>query len=216
MTAHLSQLRVRKDASLRSVTSLFSGKEEGALDRRHKLLWSAFAQKGQPDAPRDFLWRSVNEGHYVTISSRAPKGNELLEVVSTKPFDPKLVKGQNLRFALRGAAQKSTFHHDRPGFQKGRGKKECLLGAARRAGVDPAIAVREWLTRQGERNGFSLTEEFSLDQDRLEKFRPGLKHGIFDVSGRLVVTDPAAMSRVLLEGLGRQKSFGCGLLVLGA
>lgn len=73
-----------------------------------------------------------------------------------------------------------------------------------------------WLVRKGNRHGFRVISESLV----LEPFQShvGRKKGIFfrsvDYSGRLVVTDKKMFFDALARGIGAEKAFGCGLLMI--
>jgi len=74
----------------------------------------------------------------------------------------------------------------------------------------------DWLTRKGQQNGF----EISLPSIALHPFeaKSGRKKGIFfrsiQFSGKLIVTEPTRFLNALVGGIGSEKAFGCGLLML--
>ena len=73
-----------------------------------------------------------------------------------------------------------------------------------------------WLGARAQKLGFTLDDE-SLFIDGYERHRgksDELRFSTVDFSGRLRVTDPAALKRTLVEGVGHGKAFGCGLLLL--
>ncbi|MCO6428717.1 type I-E CRISPR-associated protein Cas6/Cse3/CasE [Nitrosomonas communis] len=86
-----------------------------------------------------------------------------------------------------------------------------------------------WLERRGEKAGFSILTRELHDKDRsilTEKsvrvdgyiqHRSGRKDIHFstvDFAGELIVTDTSAFRKILLNGIGPAKAFGCGLLLV--
>ena len=119
----------------------------------------------------------------------------------TKPFDPKPVQGQVLRFRLRANPTRRVAES---------GKRQGVLGE------EAQIA---WLRRKGEQAGFEVvnaavtSEGFAGDKmtDRGDR-----KHDLTMLSvrfdGVLRVVDPDAFRRTVEQGIGSAKGFGFGLL----
>lgn len=74
----------------------------------------------------------------------------------------------------------------------------------------------DWLLRKGRQNGF----EVSLPSINLRppEVRSGQKKEVFfrsvEFSGNLAVTEPKLFLEALVKGIGSEKAFGCGLLML--
>jgi CRISPR system Cascade subunit CasE len=96
-------------------------------------------------------------------------------------------------------------------------------GQRKRLGHVTVVQQVGWLLERAERNGFKVVEAIDGEPDvavsdrRTRRFRRGnntvtLVTSQFD--GHLEVTDVEAMRNVLVNGLGRAKGYGCGLLTL--
>lgn len=164
--------------------------------------------------------------------------------VGVKRFAPVLRAGQRLGFRLRaspvvrrtegeGEAARSRRHD----VVMDRKKQLARAGANAPA---PGDVVREaglgWLRAQGERQGFRLAEQERevIGDDglldpvqepavRVEGYRQhrilrkgerAITFSTLDFEGILEVTDPAVFLRRVVRGLGPQKAFGCGLMLL--
>jgi CRISPR system Cascade subunit CasE len=94
--------------------------------------------------------------------------------------------------------------------------------------LDRETTLLRWLERQGERGGFRLEGSVLPDEDRICHAGPTITHRLYrdprqrkapitihacDFTGRLRVTDPDAFVRARVEGIGRSKGFGFGLLM---
>lgn len=125
-------------------------------------------------------------------------------------FLGRLQEGQTWRFRLTANPVKNV--RTEPGK---RGKPVPLTGDAR----------LQWLLRQGPKLGASFGDEESPTADitrrDLHRFRRGtdeqrntvdLTTAQFD--GLLEVTDPTLLRGALINGVGRAKGYGCGLLTL--
>jgi CRISPR system Cascade subunit CasE len=193
----------------------------------HQLLWQLFPD--EPDASRDFLYRRESDGDmafFYLLSQRQPQAGETGLRLQSKPFHPQLVAGDRLRFELRANAVRTT--HDGSGSKRRRRRDivEAALDTHRKnSDVLPHSeeirqqAGTEWLRAQGERGGFTpLTVRVSNHQFvRLRK--PGSKTPIhfahMDYAGVLEVTNADVfVQQTVKQGLGRSRSFGCGLMML--
>ncbi|MFT4172194.1 MAG: type I-E CRISPR-associated protein Cas6/Cse3/CasE [Rhodocyclaceae bacterium] len=180
----------------------------------HRTLWRCFPD--QPEATRDFLFRV--EAHHHTravpilmLSHRAPTSNSNeVQLLATRAFAPVVHAGMRLRFRLRANPIKTI--SDGNGRVRAQGKhagqvKSCrvpLLSDAQRG---------EWL----ERKVLGAAQVCMLDiapdpQLRFDKKGSEGKIATVLFDGQLIVTEPTAFNRLLSEGIGPAKAFGCGLL----
>lgn len=74
----------------------------------------------------------------------------------------------------------------------------------------------DWLIRKGQQNGFEVP--LSSIAVCPSEVKSGRKKGVFfrsvEYSGNLVVTEPIRFYEALVKGIGSEKAFGCGLLML--
>ena len=197
------------------------------LYAEHQLLWQLFPE--QPDATRDFLYRRENRnGHvfFYMLSERMPTVGKSGFLVQSKPFKPQLIVGDHLRFELRANAVRTT--HDGSGSKrrKRRDIVEAAIDAHRRTSDDPPAseelrqhAGTRWLESQGVRGGFTPKSVRVSNHQFVRLRKPGAKNAIrftyMDYTGVLEVTDPTVFIRQTVSlGLGRSRSFGCGLMLL--
>jgi CRISPR system Cascade subunit CasE len=201
----LSRLTIRQSPDLAAVGALLDPAHDGRrMDAHHRLIWAAFA--GEPEARRDFLWREMGQGSFLVLSARQPASSALFEPPEVTEFAPHLRAGDQLAFVLRANAARTVTEAD--------GKKrhrdvvmEALHGvpAGDRAEVRMALAQdagAAWLAGQGARAGFMV-----LRAD-VSAYR------VVDLEGAIVVTDPALFQPKLVQGFGRAKAFGCGLMLI--
>ncbi|MDR3766400.1 MAG: type I-E CRISPR-associated protein Cas6/Cse3/CasE [Butyricicoccus sp.] len=102
--------------------------------------------------------------------------------------------------------------------------KSCASKAGTERGVVHAhISTRyqeEWLLRQAEKHGFRLAEDgFSVVQTKWYAFRKGnIGNRVTFLSvtyeGTLQVTDPEVFRHALIQGIGRGKAYGMGMLTV--
>ena len=166
------------------------------------------------------MWRAEGRGTFLTLSQRAPIGNDLFDQVDVRDFAPSLRVGDRLNFALRANATRT---------KRDGGRVDVVMDALRlvpqaeRAAHRMQIAQTEataWLERQGARAGFELhttqAEEYTtlaLSSHRgPRKGRP--QFGILSLSGMIEVTDPDKLLAQIGHGFGRAKAYGCGLMLI--
>ena len=81
-------------------------------------------------------------------------------------------------------------------------------------------AVERWLAVRGETNGFNLIDSTVMDIGWVGIRRGGqsgrhrVSFATATLTGRLSVTDPRLFQQALLNGIGPQKAFGCGLMLV--
>ncbi|MDO5632323.1 MAG: type I-E CRISPR-associated protein Cas6/Cse3/CasE [Paracoccus sp. (in: a-proteobacteria)] len=227
MTLYLSRLDLSQRPDVAALNALLDPAPKGAQqDAHHRLIWSAFA--GDPEAGRDFLWRAEGRGRFIVLSARPPQASALFDPPQVKPFAPDLRTGDRLRFVLRTNATRT---------RKGVGRVDVVMDAlhsvpqAERATQRMAIAqgaAQDWLAGQGARHGFQIAWDDDHDRPALAvddysvvalpahrgKRQGQPQFGILDLTGQIIVTDPAAFIDRLAAGFGRAKAFGCGLMLI--
>lgn len=213
---YLSRVTLKDDPSVAALAAALMPSERDSLNTDHRAIWSLFAE---PEAARDFLWRKeTGRGRYMILSRREPDPNSPIFNVETRRFDVSLNPGDTLAFQLRVNA--TVTRKSGPG----RGKRhdvamDLLHHYAKhdRAHHREALAeksARDWLTSRAE--GFELNAlilEYYDAQTAPRRGKPA-RFGIFDLAGRLTVTDPDAFLARLSKGFGRAKAFGCGLMLI--
>ncbi len=187
--------------------------------RDHALIWKLFPGDG---AARDFVFRRLDdERTYYVVSARPPQPDAGLFQIQSKPYAPKLEKGEWMRFELRANPTVSLRQ------EGGRSQRHDVLMNAKRdipseqkdtvAGVlDPA--GRDWLLDRAEKLGLAIREETlmqnSYRQHRLKRKGHSIQYSTLDYQGVAQITDPDRLRAALLEGVGHSKGFGCGLLLV--
>ncbi len=176
----------------------------------HRTLVRAFVRDADQTPPR-ILWRAEpvaawsdpvvlvqsHEAGDWSVFDALP--NYLKGIVETRELRPEEWLLPDARFRFRLFAN-PTVTRD--------GKRQGL------ASEDAQLA---WLTRQGERWGFSveaaLVTGSELLSSRKADNRISLLKACFE--GRMQVRDPVLLTQALRAGIGPGKAFGCGLLSLG-
>lgn len=217
MSLYLSRLTLSRRPEISTLGGLIDPNGPQRLDAHHKLIWSAFS--GDPDAPRDFLWRADSHGKFLVLSPRPPQPSPLFEPPEVRDFAPDLRQGDRLNIALRANATKSR-------TIDGRKKRvDVVMDALPPRGPDrvaqrleiAATVARDWLLAQGGRHGFDLTA-LAVEDYSVPRFRKGPKayvtFGVLDLTGQITVREPEEFLTALAQGFGRAKAFGCGLMLI--
>lgn len=209
------------------------------VDVQHKALWRLFPSPA--GTARPFLYRQRNDdetrdstgARFWLVSSTLPEAPDARWSIRAKRYSPVFHKGQRLRFELRVAPSVTRVDPRRavkPGKRVPRSARfdpvavaVAALPAEERAAerqrwVDGKLA--SWLHGKAARCGFAWHDPGSVSVVRYEAAsqersrRENLRFSIADFRGELEVTDTAAFTRTALHGVGHQRSFGCGLLLL--
>ena len=166
----------------------------------HQWIWEALPE--DPDAERDFLFRSDVKGGVLRIlllSERVPERRGNIEWKTTEISDTFLGHGA-YRFQLRA----------NPTFRRSSDHK--------RLAIFDELKIRDWFVRKLEDAGCAVSD-LETTAPRKLMFRkgggtcPGTVYSV-DASGTLVVRDEAALRAAFDSGIGPAKGFGFGLLLL--
>lgn len=224
---YLSRMTLSRSPSMRALSSLLDPEHQGsALDAHHRLVWSAFNDKG---GMRDFLWRRNEDGRFYTLSQREPAASVFFETIETRPFAPSISAGDKLSFVLRANATRTVVTPgDIAPNGKPRRRKHDVVMHALKSVEDRALSRSQlvqdegsaWLRRQGARSGFQCRAP------QIDAYthiivpagcgkRKGQPHfGVIDITGVIEITDPDMFLDAVVTGFGGAKSFGCGMMMI--
>lgn len=222
----LARLTLKRSPDVAALGQLLDPAHQGRrMDAQHRLIWSAFA--GDPAARRDFLWRDMGQGVFLVLSPEPPQRSALFEPPEAQPFAPDLRTGDRLAVVLRANATR-TVKTDRitPSGKRERAHRDVVMAALHpvpkheRAPLRLELAQQagqDWLAGQGVRAGFRLLRAAVTAYDVVEP--PGHarrypRFGVLDLEGQVEITDPSAFLARLVQGFGRAKAFGCGLMLI--
>lgn len=229
--------RARLDANFdRLAPLLFPRDGAQRLDATHRLVWSMFPRELQT---RPFLYREndqasgpgLKSGAELMILSRlAPTDGEGLFTVETKIFKPVLAARQKLGFSLRAnpvVSRNVTLPDGRVKAVRRDVVMEALFDKKDRAVARPEqirLAGLAWLKNQAAQAGFALPDDEAVaidgyEQVAIDPSRRGFGkqqgvHSRLDFSGMLEVRDPDLFLARLVEGFGRARAFGHGLMLI--
>ena len=194
----------------------------GGQYRLHQAFWSLFVK--DPDAKRDFLYRQegrTDKLSFLVLSRRRPGHDDGLWEVQTKQFAPKLQAGQRLQFSIR--INPVIKRRDEDGRQQ---RHDLVMDLKKNANYQDQTqaelvqqAARQWLEARSTRNGFAIAEG-SLIGEAYRQWRFAGKGGrkisfsSIDCAGLLKIADADLFNEALTRGIGPEKAFGCGLLLI--
>ncbi|SDH67917.1 type I-E CRISPR-associated protein Cas6/Cse3/CasE [Roseospirillum parvum] len=229
----LTRVTLKRDAAAAALAPILlpGGRDAPMpLATGHRLMWSLFADA--PERRRDFLWREIEPGRFLTYSARPPSHHgDLFHIDEPKPLDVPWRVGQRLAFSLRA---NPTVARRRGDGSRASRRRDVVMeglypldsGAARRdarAGLERTQGL-DWLTARAESRGFALDRATDgtprVTVDGYRRHRVGRRGGgqavlsSLDFDGLLTITDPAAFAAALRQGIGPAKAFGFGLLLV--
>jgi len=190
----------------------------------HGAVESSLLGSGNEKRERS-LWRVDHLGglsYLLILSQERPSLNNIAKQFGAAhkepPWETKcyltlldgLQAGQNVRFRLRANPVRSSSAEKHE--TTGRGKVFAHVTLEQQKG---------WLLSRAEAHGFMLSEtSFDVVHTEWKKFRKKMGAGqevalrIADFEGRLTVVNAELFRNTLTLGLGRAKSYGCGLLTV--
>jgi len=196
---------------------------QAGQDQAHGLIWRLFPNAAQP---RPFLYRETGFNEWLVRSGEPPEpllDGPVWAAIETKEDAPIFFVQQQLRFRLRLCARGS-----RPpagdGPTRERGAKYDIATEARINGEQDTMTERvaqrmaQWLAERGARHGFAAQAESIVmaesQEIRVRGGQTSLRYTATDLHGLLAVTGPDLMLAAYHEGIGAQRAYGCGLLLL--
>jgi CRISPR system Cascade subunit CasE len=188
------------------------------------MLWKLF--DSDPNAKRDFIYRHEpqrNTPAYYIVSKRQPVDNDHLWKIETKDYAPVLTTGQRFAFLLRvnpvitrnGRRHDVVMHekHEINYKKMDRKTRPSSQEMVEKAGI-------KWIQSRAEFSGFSL-DDTAIRIDGYQPHTSGRKRGskeirysTMDFRGILTITDPEAFKKTIMQGIGKAKAFGCGLMLI--
>jgi CRISPR system Cascade subunit CasE len=186
----------------------------------HRALWSLFpgepreSRESFPDERAGFLFRIEDNptgrpAQLLVQSRRAPVARARDAIrIGVREFDPRPYVGQRLAFLLTANPVKAITDEANRVDRHGEVKK-CRVPLIREE------QQRAWLVRKLD-NAAQVVAATVQPHPPLY-FRKGAragKLGTVTFEGTLKVTDPASLRKLLEDGVGPAKAFGCGLLLV--
>ena len=189
-------------------------------DGAHQLIWTLFPD---PDAERDFLFRSTGENAFIIVSKRPPEDAHALWPLDTKVYTPDLKTGDRYGIVLRAHPPMSA---KTSGARRGP-RVDAVMHAKRpraERSVPPPDTIAEtaaldWLLRRGARLGAAFDADrcaaAGYQTNRINrKGADPIQFASVEYEGALTVQDADLFRSALIKGIGKAKAFGCGLLLI--
>lgn len=205
---------------------------------QHQWLWKFLP--AEAGTQRDFLFRrrdgENNSPGFYLLSAREPVSISSAWQVHAKPFNPQLIQGQQFSFDLR---VNPVVTHTADGKSRRddvvmHRKKQLLAERGLNRWSDWSDTDNEkpllydlaqescthWLDRRAETYGFRLLDSEDGKQLRVDGYlqqradKKGIRFSTVDFSGLLEVVDPERFAKSLINGIGKAKAFGCGLMLI--
>ncbi len=187
----------------------------------HKKLWKAFEHEGH-DKKRDFLYRvdetSSQNKEILLQSCVEPRWQHLFpaQSVQVKSYNPKFHQNQRFLFYLRANAVVA---------EKREGKKHSVKIPIRPKEYvfpvydeqDNVVEYQGWLAIQGEKHGFRICEASRMGAAYARGHKKRTHRILLtgqNIQGYLQIIDAAAFMNAYVQGIGRGKAFGFGMLSL--
>lgn len=192
----------------------------------HQLLWQLFTTEEQ----RNFLFREeMNPGglpQFYVLSRTYPENNHVLFNLQTKTFQPKLSAGQRLAYKLR--VNPTICLKDDNGKSK---RHDVLMHAkflAKKSGVNDSQeiqtamdqAAQTWISDEQRLQRWGIQLDALPEIERYTQHRSQKKTGnslqfsSVDFQGVLTVKDSRKFMEQYVNGFGRAKALGCGLMLI--
>lgn len=221
---HFSRISIKSEM-IRHNRQLLSKLVGGGNYFHHALLWNLFPEDKK--AKRDFLYRcdltATGLPVFYVISKREPLKTAPEFLVESKNFAPKIAADDRFRFTLRAnatVARKNGEKAKRHDVIMDEKKRLKQLGEEININEIMQTAGIKWLADRCENLGFRINpNEVSVDAYERHKFQKNQQSipicfSSIDFAGTLTVLDPAVFQTTLVTGMGREKSFGCGMLLI--
>lgn len=191
------------DCSKRSLMSTLTH-----LGAYHNLVEHLFPREFQDKVRLRHLWRK--DGLHLTVVSRDKPDMKVIDQYQYRDF----AKVQNYDYFIGTLKSGQKFNF-----------RLAANPVLRRGGkIIPHTVAKyqmQWLEKQAENNGFKLlTSEIDSVTHPVLRRRKNKGNNTFwlnrvDYNGILEITDLAKFRHALTDGVGRERAFGMGLLLLG-
>ncbi|EIK54344.1 MAG: type I-E CRISPR-associated protein Cas6/Cse3/CasE [Pseudomonadaceae bacterium] len=176
----------------------------------HRTLVRAFVHDAGQVPPR-ILWRAEQVAAWsepiVLVQAQELANWSVIEAL------PNYLKGAT---ETRAIAPEGWLQHDQS-YRFRLFANPTVTRDGKRQGLVSEEAQLAWLTRQGERLGFSVEAALVTGSELLRSRKQDSRISVLKIcfEGRLRVRNSTALAAALRAGIGPGKAFGCGLLSLG-
>jgi CRISPR system Cascade subunit CasE len=215
------RLRSGMDGSTGALVSYLARNAQD-IGAAHHLVWSLFDDRG---GRRPFLFRMTGSSlreDVLIYASEAPRDPHGLWEIETRAFNPTFEPDALVSFALRvnPTVARNGKRHDV--IMDARTHEPELKAKDRNDVVQRVIPT--WLAPRLEQAGLAALRRadgswmMTAGNYSVNTFRHAEGHRVtlatVDVTGLATVTDPKVLAEGLLHGIGRGKSYGCGMVLV--
>jgi len=203
---------------------LMSVSQSGETYRDHSLIWKLFPRD---DSRRKFVFRRRQQHgnlSYYVVSHQAPQSQEEAFSIQTKEYNPQLALGERVRFDLvANPTVTRKYGIVGQGRRRPSRRHDVLMDAKASVPANEQKEMMEraaiaWLTGRSPQWGLRIVCESiltsSYTQHRMKTKGREIQFSSLQYNGVAEVTDPSALFRALIEGVGHARAFGCGLLLV--
>lgn len=187
----------------------------------HQAVWNLFADN--PDRRRDFLYRLDTVGKQpviYAISERKPEHIGKLWNIETKQYDPQVSKNMRLGFTVRvnPTCKRDGKRHDVVMNLKHKMRLDSGEYEDKKLSEIVTASCEQWFNERSAKNGFKILHMRAdgYRQMQFNKSQGGVpvRYSTVDITGALEVIDEQLFRPILWDGIGPEKSFGCGLMLV--
>lgn len=192
--------------------------------KEHQILWKLF--NGNPDAKREFIYRyepQRNTPAYYLVSTQKPVDQNNLWNIQSKHYKPVVTTGQQFSFMLRvnPVKTKNGKRHDVVMYEKYQLNYKNMDRKIRPTTQELVEKTgRKWLAKRAETSGF-IFDDNSIQIDSYQpkvsgrkKGKKEIRYSTMDFQGILTISDPEQFTQTLMQGIGKARAFGCGLMLI--
>lgn len=158
----------------------------------HQRIWKAFGNPRDKGSDRPFLFYQADDRTVVVISAEMPRDEA---VVYMRKLENEFCAGKKYHF--RACVNPA--------------KRDGATGKIKALGTEEEMT--EWLRRKMAPAGRVLNS-FILKRTMKVGRKKQISFSAVEIEGILECTDPEELWKIYTGGIGREKSFGCGTVLL--
>jgi len=186
----------------------------------HQEVWDLFADN--PGRDRDFIYRLDYSGKLplvYTVSNRNPNDRKGIWHIESKEYMPIIRNGARMGFTVRisPTVKREGKRHDVVMDLKFNMQKTQQISEKSMQDII-SDSCRKWIDARAEKNGFNIIDCRCDDyrQVTFDKKKDGVnvRYSTVDITGVIEVIDHTSFIKLLFKGIGPEKGFGCGLIMV--
>lgn len=219
---YISKITLRKSAlSLNKLSSYIAKDAYGY----HQLIWNLFSENNH-NKKRDFIYRSEfynNWPNFLIVSKIYPCDQDNIWDITTKSYEPMIKNEDIFYFKLRvnpriypafGIYKNKCIDIIQEALYNFRNSKRKS-----KSEIIQSISI-DWLSKKSKKKGFTVNTKNTIvsnfEKHILNKLKQhnSISFSTIDFEGKLKVNDSEKFIQTLFNGIGAEKGFGCGLLLI--